>query len=170
MGLYERFFRSLNDKGVRYVVAGGVAVVLHGHPRMTADIDLAVDLDPAAARLAIRTLTGMGLRPRVPVEPEAFADPAERTRWISERGMTVFNLYDPKDPLISVDLFVEPPIPFEELLRGSVRISLRSCEVQVASIADLIRMKRKAGRPQDLADIEALEALRDGPPGQAERD
>ena len=170
MGFYERFFRSLNERNVRYVVAGGVAVVLHGHPRMTADIDLAVDLTPEAARRAIRTLTEMGLRPRVPVEPEAFADPAQRNRWIAERGMTVFNLYDPSDPLLSVDLFVESPIPFEELYGRSVRIALPSCDVQVASIEDLIAMKKTAGRPQDLADIQALEMLRGGQAGQDERD
>ena len=99
MSFFEDLFRKLNENGVRYVVVGGVAVVLHGHPRMTADIDLAVDLDRKAAALAIRALTGMGLRPRVPVEPEAFADPSQRERWIEERGMRVFNLYDPNDPL-----------------------------------------------------------------------
>ena len=162
MGSYEQFFKTLNENGVRYVVAGGVAVVLHGYPRMTADIDLVVDLDPDAARLAIRTLTKMGLLPRVPVEPEAFADPEQRGRWIAERGMTVFNLCDPNDPLLSVDLFVEPPIPFEDLWRRSKLIELPTGDVRVASIDDLIEMKRMTGRPQDSADIEALEALRGG--------
>jgi hypothetical protein len=137
---------------------------------MTADIDLAVDLTREAARRAIQALTEMGLRPRVPVEPEAFADPAQRNRWISERGMTVFNLYDPSDPLLSVDLFVESPIPFEELFKRSVRITLPSCDVRIASIEDLIAMKKTAGRPQDLADIQALEVLRDGQARRDERD
>ena len=66
MGLFEDFFRTLNQNGVRYVVVGGLAVVLHGHPRMTAVIDLVVDLEPSAARLAIQTLTEMGLRPMIP--------------------------------------------------------------------------------------------------------
>ncbi len=68
----------------------------------------------------------MGLRPRVPVDPEAFADPDQRQRWIEERGMMVFNLYDPKDPLRSVDLFVQPPIPFDELWSRSRLIGLPS--------------------------------------------
>jgi hypothetical protein len=161
VGFFEDFFRPLNENGVRYVVVGGFAVVLHGHPRMTADIDLAVDLDPKAAALAIQTLTGMGLRPRVPVAPEAFADAAQRERWVEERGMRVFNLYDPNDPLRSVDLFVEHPIPFEELWARSELIALPSGDVRVASIDDLIEMKRIAGRRQDSEDIEALEALRD---------
>jgi len=160
VGFFEDFFRSLNQGGVRYVVVGGLAVVLHGHPRMTADIDLVVDLEPSAARLAIQTLTRMGLRPRVPVKAEAFADPSHRKRWIEERGMTVFNLYDPNDPLRSVDLFVESPIPFDQLWSRSERISLPGGDVRVASIDDLIAMKKEAGRPLDIADIEALEMLR----------
>jgi hypothetical protein len=161
MSFFEDFFKVLNDDGVRYVVVGGVAVVLHGHPRMTADIDLVIDLNPREAKLAIRSLTGMGLRPRVPVEPEAFADPDRRQQWIDERGMMVFNLYDPKDPLRSVDLFVQPPIPFDELWSRSRLIALPSVTVRVASIQDLIQMKENTGRTLDSADIEALEALRD---------
>lgn len=161
MGFFEDFFKALNDEGVRYIVVGGVAVVLHGHPRMTADIDLVVDLDPVAAKRAIRALVGMGLRPRVPVDPEDFADPDQRRRWIDERGMMVFNLYDPKDALRSVDLFVQLPIPFDELWSRALVIELPSVAVRVASIEDLIEMKENTGRSVDSADIEALEALRD---------
>jgi len=157
----ESLFRVLNDAGVRYVVVGGVAVVLHGYPRFTADLDLVVDLEPDAADLAIRTLTAAGLRPRVPVDPAAFADPAQRREWVELRGMQVFSLYDPNDPLRTVDLFVEPPIPFEDLWSRSDLISLPSGKIRVASIGDLIEMKRIAGRPQDSEDIRALEALRD---------
>lgn len=158
---FEEFFKALNDDGVRFIVAGGVAVVLHGHARFTADIDLVIDLEPSAARLAIRSFSRMGLQPRVPVEPEAFADPKQRQAWIEDRGMMVFSLYDPNDPLRSVDLFVEPPIPFDELWSRSNLIALPTCQVRVVSLGDLIKMKKMAGRPQDVADIEALEALRD---------
>ena len=40
---FEPVFRALNDAGVRYVIVGGFATVLHGHPRLTADIDLVLD-------------------------------------------------------------------------------------------------------------------------------
>lgn len=162
MTFFEDLFRRLDGDNVRYVVVGGLAVVLHGHPRMTAGVDLVVDLEKDEATRAIRSLTAIGLRPRVPVDPEAFADPAQRTRWIEERGMMVFNLYDPSDPLRSVDLFVESPIPFHELWARSREIELPAGAVRVASIDDLIDMKKKAGRPVDSADIEALEELKRG--------
>lgn len=59
---------------MRYIVGGGVAVVLQGHPRVTADIDLVIDLHPAAAESAIKTFTKMGLPPRVPDKATASQD------------------------------------------------------------------------------------------------
>ena len=39
MPLYEPLVRALNASGTRYVVVGGVATVLHGYARLTADIE-----------------------------------------------------------------------------------------------------------------------------------
>jgi len=78
MSLFEPIFTALNDAEVRYVVVGGVAMVLHGHARLTVDIDLVVDLDDQPAARAIDALVGMGLRPRAPVNPRDFADSAIR--------------------------------------------------------------------------------------------
>ena len=163
--VFEPIFIALNDAGVRYVVVGGVAVVLHGHVRVTVDLDLVVDLEPAAAALAIEALTRLGLRPRVPVDALDFADPVQRAGWISEKGMRVLMLHDPADALVEVDVFVESPAPFEELFARSEEVDLGSTSVRIASIDDLIAMKRVAGRPQDLVDIEALQIIseaRDG--------
>ncbi len=164
MTMFEPIFKALNDRGVRYVVVGGVAVVLQGHLRMTADLDLVVDLDPSNATAAIEALTELRLRPTAPVEAASFADPAARAGWIAEKGMTVFSLIDPYDAFRHVDLFVDPPIPFEDLWSRAEIVPLMNEEVvRVASIRDLIQMKRLAGRAQDIADIEALERLeRDG--------
>ncbi|HEY7762600.1 MAG TPA: hypothetical protein VIC52_06250 [Actinomycetota bacterium] len=161
MTLFEPIFAALERAGVRYVTVGGVAVVLHGHARLTADLDLAVDLAPRAASEAIDALTALGFRPRLPVEASGFADPAVRRRWITERGMTVFSLWDPDDPLRSVDLFVEHPIDFEELWARSVVVDIEGTPARVASITDLIRLKRAAGRPVDLEDIAALEEIQE---------
>lgn len=141
------------------MVVGGVAVVLQGHARLTVDLDLVVDLEPEQAAAAIEVLTAMGLQPRAPVRPGLFADPEERNRWIEEKGMEVFSLVDFENPLRTVDLFVRHPIPFDELWQRAERLSAGGIEVPVASIPDLIRLKRISGRAQDLADIEELEEL-----------
>ena len=161
MSLFEPIFSALNERELRYVVVGGTAVVLHGYVRLTVDLDLVVDPAPAASRHAVEALTGLGLRPRLPVDPSAFADPDQRRIWVEERNLRVFSMWDPDDPLREVDLFVEEPIPFEDLWQRSVEVKVGSVSVRVASKTDLIRMKRLAGRPRDLEDIEALEQIDD---------
>lgn len=159
MAVFEPIFRALNEAGVRYVVVGGLAVVLHGHARLTADVDLIVDLDEAQAARAIDALVACGLRPRVPVDPRGFSVRAIRESWVRDRGMQVFSMFDPINPLRSVDLFAEHLIPFEDLWSRSAQVDLRGTVVHIASIPDLITLKGSAGRPQDLADIEKLEAI-----------
>ncbi len=161
MTLFEPIFQALDEAGVRYVVVGGVAVVLRGHVRFTADLDIAVDLTPEPAAKAVAALTAIGLRPRVPVDAADFADPDVRESWAEERGMTVFSMWDPGDPLRSVDLFVREPIDFEEMWNRAEVVSVGDASPRVASIPDLIRLKRLSGRTQDLADVEALERILD---------
>lgn len=167
MAIFGPIFEVLAQHDVRYVVVGGVAVVLHGHARVTGDLDIAVDLAPEEAGKAIEALLELGLRPSVPVDPRDFADPAVRSSWVAEKRMQVFSMRDPNDPLRQVDLFAED-VGFEGLWERSVRVRVGSVHVRVASIPDLIEMKRTAGRTQDLADIEALQhivQLREGSDG-----
>ena len=159
MALVEPIIAALNEGRVRYVVVGGLATVLHGFARLTADVDLIVDLDPIEARRAIEVLVRLGFRPRPPVDPFDFADPAIRATWIREKGMRVFSLHDPAQPMRELDLFVENPIDFELLWRRSEMVPLTTTSARVASIPDLIALKRLAGRPEDLRDIEALEQI-----------
>lgn len=159
MALYEPIFEALNARGVRYLVAGGLAVVLHGYARMTADVDLIVDLAPTEALKAVTALTDLGFRPRLPVEPEAFADPHQRREWLEQRELRVFSMFDPAEPLREVDLFVEELVPFDELWARSLRLPLDTTTVRVVGRRDLIEMKRRAGRPRDIEDVAALEEL-----------
>ena len=160
MALFEPVFSALNAANVRYVVVGGLAVVMHGYPRLTADIDLVVDLAPLEARRAVDALLALGLKARAPEDAIGFAHAETRQRWIDEKGITVFSFYDPKNPLISLDLFVKEPMPFQQLIARSEVFDVGGTSVRIAAIDDLIAMKRSVGRPQDLLDVEALEAIR----------
>jgi len=160
VALFEPLFAELNQSAARYVVVGGLATVLHGFARLTADVDLIVDLEPAEARKVIDALVRMGFHARAPVDPIAFCDAAQRRRWIADKGMRVFSMWDPTQPLREVDLFVESPIEFELLWNRSEQIVLKTTTVRVAAIDDLILLKQMAGRPQDRIDVEALEQIR----------
>ncbi|HVF21024.1 MAG TPA: nucleotidyl transferase AbiEii/AbiGii toxin family protein [Mycobacteriales bacterium] len=159
MSVYDHVVAALNASGARYVVVGGIAVVLHGHARMTVDLDVVVDLAVEPAEAVISALADVGLRPRLPVEAMDFADPEVRGDWVDNRNLKVFSLYDPQDARREVDLFASYPMPFEELVAGSVEMPFGDSTVRVASITHLIALKRAAARPRDLEDIAALTAL-----------
>lgn len=145
---------------VRYVLVGGLAVLLHGIDRLTADIDLVVDLAPEAASNAVTTLLNLGLRAAAPVDARLFADPEVRGRWRRESGMLVLSFWDPEHRRPTVDLFAEYPLDFEALYRDSSLLPLSGAEVRVASIGHLIEIKLAAGRPKDLEDAARLAELR----------
>lgn len=159
VSLFSPIFDALNAAGARYVVVGGFAAVLHGFARLTADIDIIVDLAPSEAMKAITALEALGFQSRTPVDPRSFAEADQRKSWIVDKGTRVFSMFDPSNPLREVDLFIEHPMPFSELWARSEVVSVGSTGVRVASIEDLIRLKRLAGRPKDLQDVEALERI-----------
>jgi hypothetical protein len=159
-GLIERILVALNEARVRYLVVGGVAVVLHGRLRTTANLDLWLDLSPENLARAVSALAALGYRPRAPVRLEDFANPESRRNWVEEKGLLVFSLWNEKSPL-EVDLFVREPFDFEAAHSRGLVVPLESTEARIIGLEDLQKMKRGAGRPQDLEDVQGLEALRD---------
>lgn len=160
MSLYLPLFKALNDVDVQYVVVGGIATILHGYVRATADVDLVVDLQVDEASKVITVLTAEGLKPKIPVQAMEFADEKKREQWITEKGMQVFSLYRPDRIGMTVDLFVHQPIPYQDLYKHSVVMDLDGIKVRVCSIDDLITMKQLVGRHKDLADIEQLTKIK----------
>jgi hypothetical protein len=161
VGLYDDVYAALAAADVRFVVVGGMAVVLSGHVRATVDLDIVIDLAPEPAARAMDALTRLGLVPRVPVHPPDFADPNLRQEWIDTKHMQVLSFHDPQHPFREVDVFVAYPIDFEHLVANAVPVATGDLTLPVASLEDLLTMKRTAGRAQDLADIEALQRLRE---------
>jgi hypothetical protein len=164
VGEIERVFAELNRQSVRFLVAGGVAVVLHGYLRTTADLDLIVQLEPENILRALRALESLGYRPRAPVSAEDFADESIRESWIQEKNLQVFSFWSDQSPQLEVDLFVREPFDFEAVYKQTKETQLDKTSVRVIPRDILIDMKRRTGRPRDLEDAEALEAL--GEPGE----
>lgn len=153
-------FRTLEDAGVRYVVVGGLAVLLHGVDRLTADVDLVIDLAPGEATRAIRALIGAGFRPALPVDPEGLADEQTRQQWRDERGLLVLSFWDPENRRPTVDVFTEAPLDFLQLWTSAVVMNISGHQIRVASLPHLIEIKRRAGRPRDIEDADRLEQLK----------
>lgn len=147
---------ALANARARFVVAGGLAMLLHGFDRLTADIDVAIDLNVDAGREAIAVLLSLGYRPMAPVDAMELADPAIRNRWRSERSMVVFSFWDPTHSRPTIDVLLDPPVPFERLWKDSTGVRIGDASVRIASREHLIEMKTASGRPQDLVDVENL--------------
>jgi hypothetical protein len=154
---FEALASALEAAGVRYLVAGGLAVGAHGYLRFTKDVDIVIQLIPENIERAFSALTSLGYRPIVPVTMNQFANQALRESWIRDKGMQVLQFWSDSHKETSVDVFVNEPFAFEEEYAHALVKPLHDAlPVRFVSLATLIRMKQDAGRPQDLADIEQL--------------
>ncbi len=158
----NEIFSALNRTEVRYLVAGGLAVVAHGHVRLTEDIDLILDLQSPQLEEALKALAVLGYRPRPPVDLLDFADPPTRESWIEGKGMVVFQLDSIQYPESGIDVFARVPFDFDQEYEGALVQEL-SPEVSVSFVAleTLLDMKRRAGRPKDLLDVDILTQVRE---------
>ena len=157
---FEAIVRSLNAAGVRYLIAGGLAVNAHGYLRFTKDADLVIQLIPDNIEKTFTALGTLGYRPSVPVTAEQFADDVTRAGWIRDKGMQVLQLWCDAHRETPIDIFVHEPFPFnEEFANALVKPLYGSIDVRFVSIPTLIRMKEAAGREQDRIDVEHLRML-----------
>jgi hypothetical protein len=156
---YGEVFRKLKEQKINYLVVGGIAVALHGAPRFTADADLALQLVPDNIERFLLALKQLGYEPKVPINAKDFADPDKRASWIKDKGMTVFSFWNTNDPLKLIDVFVANPIDFQEMANEKLVKTAAGIEIPIPSLRHLIELKRIAGRPQDLRDIELLEKI-----------
>ena len=145
---------ALEQAGVPYALVGSYALALHGVVRGTVDVDIAIALDAEAFKRCEEALTSIGLVPRLPVTAEEVF--RNREEFIAKRNMRAWSFSNPADPLEVVDVLITEDA-------AKMRIVKKRAfgrELRVAAIDELIAMKRKTGRPQDVEDIRALERLR----------
>jgi len=144
----------LVDAGIEFVIVGGFAVIAHGYVRATRDLDIV----PAPTRENYERLAALlrGLEvEQIGVDahllPNQPADPA---------GLGEGGSFQLTTSLGRLDILQESDdVPaYARLASSAASASFRGRDVRVCSIAELVRMKRRAGRPQDVADLAALEA------------
>ena len=156
----EAVVKALNDAGVPFLVAGGLAVNAHGYGRQTWDLDLVIRLEPEPIRRAFAALSSLGYRPSVPVTADGLADREQRRRWVEEKGMTVLNFHSDDHRETPIDVFVTEPFDFEREYREALVEEIApGIPVRIIRLSTLLSMKQQAGRPQDLADVAELRLL-----------
>jgi hypothetical protein len=141
---FKELLNVLNAHSVRYLVIGGYAVMKYSEPRYTRALDLWISLDPANARAIYSALREFGA-PLSGLTEESF----------SQEGF----FYQMGRPPLRVDVMMSVPgLKFEEAWPNRVVVELTGTEIPFVSRADLIRMKRASGRPQDLLDLRSLQS------------
>ena len=156
---YKSIFKELNKQKIDYLVVGGLAVNLHGVPRMTYDIDIMILLEAKNVSKLIKKLKNWGYRPKVPINPMELADETKRNSWLQEKGMKAVNFYSDKLPIGEIDIVFDSPISYSELKSRAIIIELEREKIFTVSIHDLITLKQKSGRKQDIADVEYLKMI-----------
>ena len=154
--------QSLAQAKVQYVLVGGLAVQLHGFMRSTFDIDLVLAMDDENINRFITVAKAYGLVPVMPVSIDSLRNTVQLEQWYQEKGMLAFALREPHIGGSVVDILVRPDVPFDTLVTNAIVGELFALQVRIASIEDLLIMKRIANRPKDQLDIVALEKIKRG--------
>jgi len=139
---FKDFLKLCLDHEVRFMVVGGIAVIFHGHPRLTLDMDLWIERSEENGGKIIAVLKAFGFS-KPNVKPEDFA----KERQILRMGFkpTVIELFN-----------TIPGVDFADCYKRCVMVKMGRMQVPFISLDDLIANKRASGRLKDLQDIEEL--------------
>jgi Aminoglycoside-2''-adenylyltransferase len=139
---------ELHDAGAQFVVLGGHAVAYHGHPRATKDLDVLVRADASNAERVYRALAAFG----APLHSFEVSE----ADFVTYDGVLQIGL-----PPHRIDILNRADgISFEEAVAEGTSFELEGRRIPVIGREALLKNKRAAGRPQDLADVHALETKR----------
>jgi predicted nucleotidyltransferase len=150
MLIYE-VIDAFEENGLKYAIVGGYALAIHGLVRATLDIDFVLHLRPADFVLAEETLAKMGLQSRLPIR--ALEVIKMRKEYIANRNLLAWSFVDYKNPSRQVDILINKDIKDFKV----EKVSVGGRKICVVSLKDLLKMKKEAGRPQDLIDVENIE-------------
>ena len=141
---FNDFLHALNDHQVRYLIVGAMAVAVHGHVRYTRDLHIWVERSPENAARVVAAFHAFGL------------DGPSLNFLLKE---DVFFRVGEGSTVIDVFTGMGPGFKFQEHLERAVLVNLNGLSVPVLGLQDLIRIKTRAGRPQDVADVAVLKAI-----------
>jgi predicted nucleotidyltransferase len=144
--------RALVAGGVEFVVVGGIAVQAHGYIRGTADVDVVPRPTLVNLSRLAEVLVALEAQPIRPTARMNVSDP----HLLRRAPLVPLLTQDGRLDLIDIEHLPGAPRTFDELRARALVVNLDGAEIPVAGLDDLVRMKRAAGRPQDLMDIGAL--------------
>lgn len=158
---YFEILNVLYKKKIKYLIVGGLAVNLHGVPRVTQDIDIIISMDEDNISTLIESLKELGYIPRLPVDPKGLINPLIVRDWIEKRNLKAFTFYNKKDNFKEIDIVLSHPLTFDQAYQNKIVKKVEKIKINLIAIEDLITMKNSAGRKQDLSDVKLLKKLKE---------
>lgn len=154
----REIYRALARHDVEYVTIGGIAVQAYGGQRLTQDLDVAIASSSSNRTRLAAALLDLDARILGPGGRRSRSVPTAQLLGSSDQ----WHLVTDHGPL---DLVTLPAHlgSFADLRARAHDVPLGDLTIPIAHRDDLLRMKRAAGRPQDLADVRLLESLGDEP-------
>jgi hypothetical protein len=146
--------RLLDSHSVRYVVIGGIAAAAHGSPSVTVDLDICYARDPENLVRLAGALKAMNARLRGAPEDVPFL--------LDAKTLEMGDHFTFATDYGGFDCLGTPAGMggLEALASGADWMDFDGLRVPIASLDDLIQMKRASGRPKDRAELEILGALK----------
>jgi len=144
---------ALNKANITYALVGGYAVALHGVIRGTVDLDFVIALEQNQFELLEKSMQSIGLKPRLPITAQEVFQ--FREEYIEKRNLVAWSFINEMNPLEVIDII----ITHDANLMKTETLSVDGMAIQIVTKQELIKMKKKSGRPQDLEDVRALEKL-----------
>lgn len=151
--IWYKIIRQFNEAKLNYVLVGGAALVIHGIPRSTLDIDIFVPAKEEVLHKLFELADSLRLKSEqksilvISNSPKLFVN-----QWIC------FS-YKEQDIL---DVFLAGEKEFNKLYANSEQKEDKDIRIRVASLRDIETMKKKSGRPIDLADLEFIKEAKKG--------
>lgn len=147
---YRDILQSLLDEKAKFLLVGAHALAAHGYLRSTIDMDIWVMASPKNADAVLRALKRFGAPLNDLQKPDLLKEET-----VFQIGMA------PR----RIDIIAGATgLKFEEAFARSVEVVIDGLPVRVLSIEDIITNKKATGRTKDLADVEALAAMRNSTP------
>lgn len=154
----EKLLEVLTRHGVRYVLIGGFAAVIHGSPYLTTDLDVVPDTTPDNLERVSDALSELHARVWSESDPNGVPFDHDATSLAASR---MWNLVT---DLGRLDIAFEPSGTrgYADVARDAVHLTILGAEVDVASLADVIRSKEAAGRDKDRLVLPVLRRIQEG--------
>jgi hypothetical protein len=143
---YEEELKELNKSGLKYLIVGGIAVNLHGLPRLTRDLDLMIDINADNLQKFVKVMKKLNYATKFPIN-----------EW---QGKSAIAFFSDQDDSKQIDVLLKNPIDFKAAYKRRKMFKINEASFNCVGFDDLLKMKEIAGRDRDLIDMGYLKKFK----------